>query len=105
MTSAIHLTAEDGAKSIKQVIAEQNGEEIPEQPIKSFHFLVDPFNDALIFPRVEGFQPEGFQWGILPGQDKKFNIPKIDIPASEGLDFFLVQTTGVCNFLLITEFF
>lgn len=108
ITEAIRITKADGAKSLTQLIRESPPDSgpIPDQAIKSFHFLVSPFDDALIFPAVEGFQPPGFQWGILPGQDKRFTIPEIELRGADALDFFLVQTSGkVCNFLLIIEFY
>lgn len=104
-TDAFHITAADGTKSIGQLLREQNAAPLPDQAISSFHFLVDPKNDALMFPRVEPFQPEGFQWGILPGDDKKISIPEIPLNAEQGLEFFLVKTDGTANFLLITEFY
>jgi hypothetical protein len=105
-TEAIHLTLLDETKSLSKLISEQSvGSPLPEKPIAKLHFLVDPFNDALLFPTVKGFQPEGFQWGILPGQDKKFKTTKVKLNAIDALDFFLVKTTGVCNFLVVMEFY
>jgi hypothetical protein len=107
VTEAFHITADDGIQSLAELILEKDTPStLPDNPISKFHFFVDPFNDALIFPRVEAFQPEFFQWAILPGQDKKFKTTKIEtLTAIEELDFFLVQTTGVCNFLVIMEFY
>lgn len=107
-TEAIHLTSADREKSIGQLIREQDPrgwERLPDQAISGLHFFVDPFNDALILPRVEAFMPPGFQWGILPGQDKRLFIPENPLSARDGLDLFLVQTKGTCNFLLIVEFY
>ncbi len=107
-TEAIHLTSGDGIKSIGQLIREQDPrgwEALPDQGISGLQFFVDPFNDPLIFPRVEQFMPAGFQWGILPGQDKRLFIPRNPLSAREGLDLFLVQTKRTCNFLLIIEFY
>lgn len=107
-TEAIHLTKADGAKSIGQLIREQDPrgwEALPDQGISGLQFFVDPFNDALTLPRVEQFMPPGFQWGILPGQDKRLFVPENPLSARDGLDLFLVQTDSVCNFLLIIEFY
>jgi hypothetical protein len=107
-TEAIHLTSADQGKSIGQLIREQDPagwERLPDQAISGLHFFVDPFNDALILPRVEAFMPPGFQWGILPGQDKRLFVPENPLSARDGLDLFLVQTKGTCNFLLIVEFY
>jgi hypothetical protein len=90
-THAIHLTSADQTKSIGQLISEQHSEPIPNQAICSFHFLVDPENNGLIFPRVEAFQPPGFQLGILPGDDKKINIPEIPIKGEAALNLFFVK--------------
>jgi hypothetical protein len=107
ITEALRITKAEGTKSIGQLIRElpPDSGPIPDQAIKSFHFFIDPFNDALIFPAVPNFQPDAFQWGILPGQDKFFTIPKIALTAPEGLNFYLVKTNGTCNFLLILEFY
>jgi hypothetical protein len=105
-SEALHITVADGTKSIGQLIREQStGTPLPAKPIASFHFLVDPFSHPLIFPRVEGFQPPGFQWAILPSQDKKFNIPRLPLLASEALDYYFVRSTGNCSFLLYMEFY
>lgn len=105
-SEAIHLTTADGTKSIAQLIREQStGTPLPPKALASFHFLVDPFGNSLIFPRVEGFHPPGFQWAILPGQDKKFNVTQVPLPAMEALEFFFVQTNGECNFLVLMEFY
>lgn len=107
-TEAIHLTKADGTKSIGQLIREQDPrgwEALPDQGISGLQFFVDPFNDALTLPRVEQFMPPGFQWGILPGQDKRLFVPENPLSAKDGLDLFLVKTDRVCNFLLIIEFY
>jgi hypothetical protein len=108
ITESIRITKADGAKSLAQLIRElpPASASIPDQAIKSFYFIVSPFDDGLIFPNVEGFQPPGFSWGILPGQDKRFEIPEIELKGAEALNFFLVQSQGkACNFLLIIEFY
>ena len=105
ITQSIRLTAAQGTKSIGQLIREQTTTTIPSQAISSFHFLVDPFNNSLIFPTVEGFQPPGFQWAILPGQDKKLDIPQIPLLAPQALDYYFVRTSGTCNFILVIEFY
>jgi len=105
ITESLRITSSQGTKSIGQLIDEQSSVVIPNKAIASFHFLIDPFSNALIFPRVEGFQPPGFQWAILPGQDKKFNIPQVPLPAAEALDYYLVQTQGTCNFIVVIEFY
>ncbi len=106
-TESLHLTFEDGTVSLADLIKKQTvGSVLPEKPIASFHFIVSPFHSSLVFPRVVEFQPEGFEWGILPGQDKKFKATKVDLPAAEALEFFLVASKGnVCNFLLVMEFY
>jgi hypothetical protein len=105
-SQALHITAADGTKSLWQLISEQNtGAQLPNKSISSFHFLVDPFSYPLIFPRVEGFQPPGFQWAILPSQDKKYNVPQYSLPASQALDFYFVRSSGPCSFLLFMEFY
>lgn len=107
-TEAIHLTKADGVKSIGQLIREQHPsgwESLPDRGISSVFFFVDPFNDALILPRIEPFMPPGFQLGVLPGQDKKLFTPRNPLTVRQGLDLYLVRTTGVCNFLLIVEFY
>jgi hypothetical protein len=105
ITQSIRLTAAQGTKTIGQLIREQTTTVIPSQAISSFHFLVDPFNNSLIFPTVAGFQPPGFQWAILPGQDKKLAIPQIPLLAPQALDYYFVRTSGTCNFLLVIEFY
>jgi hypothetical protein len=105
ISESIRITAKDGAKPIGQLIREQSSIEIPDQAISSFHFLVDPFSDALILPGVEGFQPSGFQYAILPGQDKQFKIPEIPIRAPEALNFFLVKSAQATNFIVVIEFY
>lgn len=108
-TEAIHLTKADGVKSIGQMIREQDPrgwDALPDnETISALTFFVDPFNDALILPRVEAFMPPGFQLGVLPGQDKRLFTPRNPLTPKQGLDLFLVQTRGVCNFLLIIEFY
>jgi hypothetical protein len=105
ITQSIRLTSTEGTKSIGQLIREQTTTVIPLKAISSFHFLVDPLNNSLIFPRVEGYQPLGFQWAILPGQDKKLDIPQIPLLAPQALDFYFVRTSGTCNFILVIEFY
>jgi hypothetical protein len=105
ITQSIRLTAADGTKSVGQLIREQTTNVIPPQAISSFHFLVDPLNSSLIFPNVQGYQPPGFQWAILPGQDKKLNIPQIPLLAPDALNFYFLRTSGTCNFLLVIEFY
>jgi len=105
ITQSIRLTASQGTKSIGQLLREQTTTVIPNQALSSFHFLVDPFNSSLIFPTVEGFQPPGFQWAVLPGQDKKLNIPQIPLLAPQALDYYYVRTSGTCNFILVIEFY
>jgi hypothetical protein len=105
MTESIHLTAAQGTISLGQLIKEQSSVVIPPKAIANFHFLVDPYNDALKFPTVVGFQPPGFQWAILPGQDKKFNVPQIPLLAPDALNFYLVQTPTICNFIIVMEFY
>lgn len=105
ITESIRITSAQGTKSLGQLISEQSSVVIPPKAIASFHFLVDPFSNALIFPTVEGFQPPGFQWAVLPGQDKKFNIPQISLPAAQALNYYYVQTPGACNFIVVIEFY
>ena len=105
ITQSIRLTAAEGAKSIGQLIREQTTTVIPLKAISSFHFLVDGLSNSLIFPRVEGFQPLGFQWAILPGQDKKLDIPQIPLLAPDALNYYPVRTSGTCNFILVIEFY
>jgi hypothetical protein len=105
ITQSLRLTAAEGTKSIGQLIREQTTTVIPLKAIYSFHFLVDASNNSLIFPRVEGFQPPGFQWAILPGQDKKLNIPQYALLAPDALNYYYVRTTGTCNFILVIEFY
>jgi hypothetical protein len=106
-TEAIHITAADGTKSIAQLIREQStGTPLPtNQAIASMHFLVDPLNNALIFSKVGPQNPTGFQWAMLPGQDKEFAVPKTTVFAPQAFEQYLVRTNGTCNFLLITEFY
>jgi hypothetical protein len=104
ITESIHLTKEHGVISIGQLIRQQSSIEIPNQPISGFHFLVDPYGGALLFPGNE-FQPQGFQWAVLPGQDKKFSVPELPINGPDALEFSLVKTDGVCNFILAVEFY
>jgi hypothetical protein len=105
-TEAIHILASEGTKSIAQLIREQSvGTPLPNQAIASFHFFVDPLNNSLIFSRVGPQNPTGFQWAILPGQDKKFAVPKTTVLAPQALEQYLVRTTGTTNFLLILEFY
>src|SRR5262245_5083919 len=102
-TEAIHITATDGTKSLGQLISEQStGTPFPtNQAIASMHFFVDPLNNSLIFTRVGPQNPPGFQWAILPGQDKQFGVPKTLVLAPQALEQYLVRTNGTCNFLLI----
>ena len=105
-TEAIHITAADGTKSIAQLIREQSvGTPTPSQAISKLHFFVDPLNNSLIFSRVGPQNPTGFQWAILPGQDKQFAVPKTTVLATQALEQYLVRTTGTCNFLLIIDFY
>jgi hypothetical protein len=105
-SEALHVTPAMGTISIGQLIRDQStGTPLPDKSISSFHFLVDPFSFPLIFPRVEGFQPPGFQWAILPSQDKKYNVPQYPLPASQALDFYFVRSSGPCSFLLFMEFY
>lgn len=103
ISESIHITKADGIKSLGQLIREQSGIQIPDQPLLKIHFIVDPFNNALIFPRND-FQPEGFQWGILPGQDKTLLVPELPVSASQALDLSPAKTDGVCNFIVQFEF-
>jgi len=105
MTQSLRITATEGTKSIGQLIREQTTTAIPAKAISSFHFLVDALSNSLIFPRVEGFQPLGFQWAILPGQDKKLDIPQIPLLAPDALNYYFVRTSGACNFILVIEFY
>jgi hypothetical protein len=105
ITQCLRITAAEGTKSIGQLIREQTTTVIPLKAISSFHFLVDASNNSLIFPRVEGFQPLGFQWAILPGQDKELDIPKYALLAPDALNYYYVRTTGTSNFILVIEFY
>jgi hypothetical protein len=105
-TEAIHITAADGTKSIAQLIREQStGTPTPNQAIASMHFYVDPLNNSLIFTKVGPQNPTGFQWAMLPGQDKQYAVPKTTVLAPQALEQYLVRTSGTCNFLLIMEFY
>jgi hypothetical protein len=106
-TEAIHITAADGTKSIAQLIREQStGTPYPtNQAIASMHFYVDPLNNSLIFTKVGPQNPTGFQWAMLPGQDKQFAVPKTTVLAPQALENYLVRTSGTSNFLLIIEFY
>ncbi len=105
ITESIRLTSAQGVKSLGQLISEQSSIVIPPKAIASFHFMVDPFSNSLQFPGVEGYQPPGFSWAILPAQDKKFNIPEIPLLAQDALNFYFVQTSGSCNFIVVIEFY
>jgi hypothetical protein len=105
ITQCLRITAAEGTKSIGQLMREQTTTVIPLKAISSFHFLVDASNNSLIFPRVEGFHPPGFQWAILPGQDKKLDIPEYPLLAPQALDFYMVRTSGTSNFILVVEFY
>lgn len=105
-TEAFHITKADGVKSIAQLIREQSkGAPTPDLSISAIHFYVDPFNGDLIFPRVEDFQPEGFGWGVLAGQDKRILTTKVALRGIQALEFFPVKTDTVCNFLIVLEFY
>ena len=106
-TEAIHITTADGTKSIGQLIREQStGTPLPtNQAIASMHFFVDPLNNSLIFSRVGPQNPTGFQWSMLPGQDKQIAVPKTLVLAPQALEQYLVRTNGNSNFLLIMEFY
>jgi len=105
-SEAIHITTADGTKSIAQLIREQSiGTPLPNQAISKFHFFVDPLNNSLIFSRVGAQNPTGFQWAILPGQDKQFSVPKTTVLAMQALEQYLVRTNGTSNFLLFVEFY
>jgi hypothetical protein len=106
-TQAIHITATDGTKSLAQLISLQNsGTPLPtNQCIARMHFYVDPLNNSLIFTKVGPQNPTGFQWSMLPGQDKEFEVPKTTVLAPQAMEQYLVRTNGTCNFLLITEFY
>jgi hypothetical protein len=104
MTQCLRITAAEGTKSIGQLLREQTTTVIPLKAVSRFHFLVDGLSNSLIFPRVEGFQPLGFQWAILPGQDKKLDIPKIPLLAPDALNYYFVRTSGTSNFILVIEF-
>jgi hypothetical protein len=106
-TEAIHITTADGTKSIGQLIREQStGTPLPtNQAIASMHFFVDPLNNSLMFTKVGPQNPPGFQWAMLPGQDKQFAVPKTLVLAPQALENYLVRTNGTCNFLLIMEFY
>jgi hypothetical protein len=105
MTQCLRITAAEGTKSIGQLLREQTTTVIPLKAISRFHFLVDGLSNSLIFPRVEGFQPLGFQWAILPGQDKKLDIPRIPLLAPDALNYYFVRTSGTSNFILVIEFY
>lgn len=105
ITESIRLTSSQGVKSLGQLITEQSGIVIPPKAIASFHFMVDPFSNSLQFPNVQGFQPPGFSWAILPAQDKKFNIPQIPILAPEALNYYYLQSSGSTNFIVVIEFY
>jgi hypothetical protein len=105
MTQCLRITAAEGTKSIGQLLREQTATVIPLKAISRFHFLVDGLSNSLIFPRVEGFQPLGFQWAILPGQDKKLDIPQIPLLAPDALNYYFVRTSGTSNFILVIEFY
>jgi hypothetical protein len=105
MTQSLRITLADGTKSIGQLLRTQTTTPIPNQALASFHFLVDASNNTLIFPNVEGYQPPGFQWAILPGQDKRLDIPEIPLLAPQALDYYYVRTSGTCNFILVIEFY
>ena len=105
ITQSLRITAAEGTKSIGQMLREQTTTVLPLKAISSFHFLVDASNNSLIFPRVEGFHPPGFQWAILPGQDKKLDIPPYPLMAQEALEYYFVRTTGTSNFILVVEFY
>ena len=108
ITQCLRITAAEGTKSIGQLIREQTTTVLPLKAISSFHFLVDASSNSLVFPRVEGFHPPGFQWAILPGQDKRLDIPQYPLLAEDALNFYYVRTTGTtgtCNFILVVEFY
>jgi hypothetical protein len=105
ITQSLRITAAEGTKSIAQLLRDQTTTVLPLKAISSFHFLVDASNNSLIFPRVEGFHPPGFQWAILPGQDKKLDIPPYPLLAQEALEYYFVRTTGTSNFILVVEFY
>ena len=105
-TEALRITAAEGTKSIAQLIREQStGTPTPNQAIAGMHFFVDPLNNSLIFTKVGPQNPTGFQWSMLPGQDKEFEVPKTTVLAPQAMEQYLVRTNGTCNFLLITEFY
>jgi hypothetical protein len=105
ITESLRITAADGTKSIGQLIRSQSSIVIPSQAIASLHFLVDPFNNSLIFSRVGPQNPTGFQWAMLPGQDKKFAVPKTTVLAPQALEQYLVRSSGASNFMVTVEFY
>lgn len=104
ISESIHITKADGVKPLSQLIREQSDISIPDQPISKFHFVVDSLHGTLIFPRND-FQPEGFEMSIAAGDDKEFKIPRLQVNGAQALDFFLVKTDKVCNFVVYIEFY
>lgn len=105
-SEAFHITSADGEKSIAQLIREQSvGTPTPNRPIKSFHFIVDSMNDALILARNPAAHPAGFQLAVAPGDEIKFDVSKLPINAPEALEQFPVRTDGICNFLMFIELY
>jgi hypothetical protein len=110
MRIPVKVTAADGVKSIRQLIAE-NGPIIPywpNQPVQTFHFLVsgDPTNSNLVLPGIPGAQPQGYQLGIPRGGDLRLTLPKLPMNVETALSYaFNVRTAGTCNFLLVLELY
>lgn len=105
IATEVHLTVEDGTKSLLQLIQEQDRTiKIPNEKVLSFYFVIDSKNDHLIVVGTES-QPPGFQLGIKPGATLTFPIVKLPVNAEVLMSGFLMRTDSVCNFFVRVEFY
>jgi hypothetical protein len=92
----LHLTKEDGEKSIAKIINEQSREMIPNRTVKQIRFSIDALSNPLIFPAAQGEQHPDWQFAIREGGDVMFDVPNVNSKIL--LENSLVKTPNVCNF-------
>ena len=104
-TEALHITANDGTKSLRQLIEEQSlGTPFGNRPLSNIHFIVDSAGSALTFTQLGENTPPGFEYTINPGQSKKLDVPVTSTPVMETLESYKVRSAGAAsNVLIIVE--
>lgn len=103
ITADFRINAEDGVKSLLQLMNEQNPQVIPKKrKLKSLYFIVSAEGSPLILTSP-AHTPGEFQMVVGVGDDKLFPLSPIPFFAEEALDFSFAATKGVCDFFVHVE--